>query len=208
MLAKIVVVDDHPVARLSVKYLLERHGYDVVGEAQTGVEALQLTRDLQPDLLILDIGIPKLNGLEVLARLRASQSQTAVLIFTSEERPIFVRRCITAGAAGFVLKQENLDSFLEAVRAVLAGKAYHPVIKELEQNVASPSADAGLDILSDRELSVLIGLVRGKTSRRIAEEMLISDKTVNTYKHRLQRKLKVSNLLELASLARANGLID
>ena len=208
MSEKIVIVDDHPVARLSIKFLLERHGYKVVGEGQTGLEALQLTRDLHPDLLILDIGIPKLNGLEVLSRLRASQSLTPVLIFTAEDRSIFVRRCLAAGAAGFVLKQESLDGFMEGVRAVLAGKIYHPMVDELQPGVTSVATKEGINSLSDRELNVLIGLVRGKTSRRIAEEMLISDKTVNTYKHRLQQKLKVSNLLELASIAKSHGLID
>lgn len=206
MSAKIVIIDDHPVARLSVKYLLERHGYEVTGEGQTGLDALQLARDLLPDLLILDIGIPKLNGLEVMARLRASSTPTMVLIFTAEDRPIFVTRSIAAGAVGFVLKQESLEGFLEAVRAVLAGKVYHPVVEQLP--VPSATASSGIEALSDRELNVFIGLVRGKTNRRIAEEMMISDKTVNTYKHRLQLKLKARNLLELASIAKANGLIE
>lgn len=97
---------------------------------------------------------------------------------------------------------------MEAVRAVLAGKVFHPVMDEFLKQDSSPQSKEGINSLSDRELSVLIGLVRGKTSRRIAEEMLISDKTVNTYKHRLQQKLKVSNLLELASIAKSHGLIE
>jgi len=206
MSAKIVIIDDHPVARLSVKYLLERNGYEVTGEGQTGLDALQLARDLLPDLLILDIGIPKLNGLEVMARLRASNTPTMVLIFTAEDCPIFVTRSIAAGAVGFVLKQESLEGFLEAVRAVLAGKVYHPVVEQLQG--PSAAVNSGIEALSDRELNVFIGLVRGKTNRRIAEEMMISDKTVNTYKHRLQLKLKARNLLELASIAKANGLIE
>ena len=125
---KVLIVDDHPVIRLAVRMLMERHGYEVVAETDNGVDALQLAREHVPDIVILDIGIPKLDGLEVICRL-ASAKQPApfkVLVLTSQAPGHFSMRCMQAGAAGYVCKQQDLTELLSAIKAVLSGYSYFP----------------------------------------------------------------------------------
>lgn len=105
---KVLIVDDHPVIRLAVRLLMERHGYEVVAETDNGVDALQFARELMPDIVILDIGIPKLDGLEVIARLTAIPSPMKVLVLTSQAPGHFSMRCMQTGAAGYVCKQQDL----------------------------------------------------------------------------------------------------
>lgn len=123
---KVLIVDDHPVIRLAVRMLMERHGYDVVAETDNGVAALQLTRQHLPDIVVLDIGIPKLDGLEVIARMATFSPGSKVLVLTSQAPGNFSMRCMQAGAAGYVCKQQELTELLSAIKAVLSGYSYFP----------------------------------------------------------------------------------
>src|SRR5690349_5292041 len=123
---KVLIVDDHPVIRLAVRMLMERHGYDVVAETDNGVAALQLTRQHLPDIVVLDIGIPKLDGLEVIARMATFSPGSKVLVLTSQPPGNFSMRCMQAGAAGYVCKQQELTELLSAIKAVLSGYSYFP----------------------------------------------------------------------------------
>ncbi|RMH81798.1 DNA-binding response regulator [Pseudomonas sp. AOB-7] len=205
---KVMIVDDHPVIRLAVRVLLERHGFAVVGEADNGVAAVQMAREQEVDVIILDIGIPKLDGLQVISRLRALGRPPRVLVLTSQLPGVVAERCLQAGAAGFVSKEEDLSGLVGAVSAVLSGYTYFPydligtdVGKEAEES------DGGrLARLSNRELSVLRYLARGLTNKEIADVMLLSNKTVSTYKTRLQQKLNVQTLVALIEFAKRNGV--
>ena len=125
---KVLIVDDHPVIRLAVRMLMERHGYEVVAETDNGVDALQLAREHMPDIVILDIGIPKLDGLEVICRLASTKQAVSfkVLVLTSQAPGHFSMRCMQAGAAGYVCKQQDLTELLSAIKAVLSGYSYFP----------------------------------------------------------------------------------
>lgn len=125
-MSKVLIVDDHPAIRLAVRLLFERDGFTIVGEADNGAEALQVARKKSPDLAILDIGIPKIDGLEVIARLKSLKLDTKVLVLTRQNPAQFAPRCLQAGAMGFVSKRENLSELLLAAKAVLAGYIHFP----------------------------------------------------------------------------------
>ncbi|AJO78666.1 MULTISPECIES: response regulator transcription factor [Pseudomonas] len=208
-MGNIVIVDDHPLMRMAVRHMLEGEGHVVMAEVDNGIEALDVIRRLLPDLIVLDLSIPKMDGLAVIAHLKAVGINSKVLILTSGDAANFAMRSLQAGAAGFVSKDESLDDLVIAVKAVLAGSSYFPVdtIHRLrDNNNAAHNEEALLAQLSDREITVLKMLARGMSNLAISEKLLISHKTVSTYKVRLQRKLSVSNLIALVELAKRNNL--
>ena len=206
---KVLIVDDHPVIRLAVRMLMERHGYEVIAETDNGVDALQLARELTPDIVILDIGIPKLDGLEVIARLSSTSMPMKVLILTSQAPGHFSMRCMQSGAAGYVCKQQDLTELLSAIKAVLSGYSYFPnqALHTVRTSLGNASEADMVDRLSGREMMVLQQLARGKTNKEIADGMFLSNKTVSTYKTRLLLKLNARSLVDLIELAQRNGLV-
>ncbi|MBT8765137.1 response regulator transcription factor [Pseudomonas boanensis] len=206
--SKIVIVDDHPVIRLAVRLLLNREGYDVVAETDNGVDAIALAREHLPDLVVLDIGIPKLGGLDVISRLSSLEMPVRVLVLTGQNPAHYATRCMQSGAAGFVCKEGDLAELTSAVRAVLSGYSYFPsdVIKSGKRQMGLPNETDLIGRLSDRELVVLKFLANGYSNKEIAEEMFISNKTVSTYKTRLLLKLNARTLIELVEFANRNAL--
>jgi len=205
---KVLIVDDHPVIRLAVRMLMERHGYDVVAETDNGIAALQLTREHLPDIVVLDIGIPKLDGLEVIARMAAASPGSRVLVLTSQAPGHFSMRCMQAGAAGYVCKQQELTELLSAIKAVLSGYSYFPnqALHKSRGRVGGASESEMVDRLSAREMMVLQQLARGRSNKEIADSMFLSNKTVSTYKTRLLLKLNARSLVDLIELARRHDL--
>ncbi|MGN7738587.1 response regulator [Pseudomonas sp. 22526] len=206
---KALIVDDHPVIRLAVKVLLEREGYEVVGEAGNGVDAVQMTRELEPDLLILDIGLPKLDGLEVIGRLHAMRQSLKILVLTSQSPSFFSHRCMQAGAAGYMYKAEDLNELSSAVRAIMKGYNYFPSLSFNSVRAADTEATEAdlLSRLSDRELSVLQQLARGLSNKDIGEMLMLSNKTISTHKTNILDKLNLQSVIELAELAKRHSLI-
>ena len=207
---KVLIVDDHPVIRLAVRMLMERHGYEVIAETDNGVDALQLAREQMPDIVILDIGIPKLDGLEVIARLTSTAMPIIkVLVLTSQAPGHFSMRCMQSGAAGYVCKQQDLTELLSAIKAVLSGYSYFPnqALHTVRTSLGNASEADMVDRLSGREMMVLQQLARGKTNKEIADGMFLSNKTVSTYKTRLLLKLNARSLVDLIELAQRNGLV-
>jgi two-component system response regulator EvgA len=202
---KIILVDDHPVVRLAVRVLLEADGYEVVGETDNGIDALKLVRNLMPEIVILDIGIPKLDGLQVISHLRAMQSQIKILVLTSQKGSAITSRCMQAGAAGFISKDEGLSDLSSAVKSVLSGYAVFP--HEVSASTDNNSEQDLLASLSDRELMVLQQLARGMTNMQIADAMILSNKTISTYKTRLLKKLNATTLVELLDFAKRNNVV-
>lgn len=203
----VFIVDDHPVIRLAVRMLLENQNYKVVGETDNGVDAMQMVRETLPDLVILDISIPKLDGLEVLSRLQAMALPLKVLILTAQSPALFAVRCMQSGAAGYVCKQEDLGELLSAIKAVLSGYNYFP--SQVIHN-GHETADADLRLfrqVNDRELMVLQLFAQGRNNKEIAQGMFLSNKTVSTYKKRLMQKLQVDTLVDLIDMAKRNALV-
>ncbi|HEJ4799681.1 TPA: response regulator transcription factor [Pseudomonas aeruginosa] len=206
-MSKVLIVDDHPAIRLAVRLLFERDGFTIVGEADNGAEALQVARKKSPDLAILDIGIPKIDGLEVIARLKSLKLDTKVLVLTRQNPAQFAPRCLQAGAMGFVSKRENLSELLLAAKAVLAGYIHFPTgaLRSINQQSRDNEARM-LESLSDREMTVQY-LANGNTNKAIAQQLFLSEKTVSTYKSRIMLKLNAHSLAGLIDFARRHELI-
>ena len=205
----VFIVDDHPVIRLAVRMLLENEGYRVTGESDNGVDAMQMTRETVPDLIILDIGIPKLDGLEVLSRFNSMAVPMKVLVLTAQSPVLFATRCMLSGACGYVCKQEDLSELLSAIKAVLSGYNYFPS-QALNPVRSDDIRFAELELfksVNDRELMVLQLFAQGRTNKEIAKGMFLSNKTVSTYKKRLMQKLKARSLVELIEMAKRNALV-
>lgn len=204
-----LVVDDHPFIRATVCMLLRQDHLHVVGQADNGIDALRLAREQAPDLIILDIAMPGLDGLEVIARLKALQHPGKIVVLTSLLAEAYSLRCLQAGAAGYVSKTDDIGELSKAVRAVLSGYTYFPEValsSVNHQDLRSSEAQC-IASLTDRELMVLQHLARGLSNKVIGEHMLLSNKTISTYKSRLLEKLRVNSLIDLADFARRNQLI-
>ncbi len=207
-MSRILIVDDHPVIRMAMKMLLEAEGHQIVGDTDNGVDAISLGRELKPDLVILDIGIPRLDGLEVISRLMVLALPLKILVLTGQSASLFALRSMQAGAAGFVCKQGGLAELVTVVNAVASGYSYFPssAMRPVQQGAYSDDVEL-LGRLSDREVSVLQYLSQGYSNKQISEQMFISNKTVSTYKARLLLKLNAGSLVDLIEFAKRNTLI-
>lgn len=205
----VFIVDDHPVIRLAIRMLLEHEGYEIVGETDNGVDAMQMIRECVPDLIILDISIPKLDGLEVLSRFNTMNSTLKTLVLTAQSPKLFAMRGMQSGAAGYVCKQEELSELVSAIKAVFSGYNYFPSqALTPEKNETDNFSEIELfKQVNDRELMVLKLFAQGKTNKEIATGMFLSNKTVSTYKKRLMQKLKANSLVDLIELAKRNALV-
>ncbi|HCE7150478.1 TPA: response regulator transcription factor [Pseudomonas aeruginosa] len=193
---------------MAMKMLLEAEGHQIVGDTDNGVDAISLGRELKPDLVILDIGIPRLDGLEVISRLMVLALPLKILVLTGQSASLFALRSMQAGAAGFVCKQGGLAELVTAVNAVASGYSYFPssAMRPVQQGAYSDDVEL-LGRLSDREVSVLQYLSQGYSNKQISEQMFISNKTVSTYKARLLLKLNAGSLVDLIEFAKRNTLI-
>lgn len=205
----VFIIDDHPVIRMAIRMLLENENYEIVGETDNGVDAMQMVRECMPDLIILDISIPKLDGLEVLSRFNAMNLPAKILVLTAQAPSLFAIRCMQSGAAGYVCKQEDLTELVSSVKAVLSGYNYFPsqALAASTAHVGDPNELERFKLVNDRELMVLQLFAQGRTNKEIAKGMFLSNKTVSTYKTRLMQKLKAKTLVELIEMAKRNALV-
>lgn len=206
---KALVVDDHPFIRATVKYLLKQEGFDSIFEAGNGADALQVARQERPDVIILDLAMPRLGGLEVINRIKALDLPCKILVLTSYLPVFFSTRCMRAGAMGFVAKTGELDELQKAIRAIRSGYSCFPSLPTssvLRDDLQSTEHEL-VEALSDRELTVLQKLALGLGNKEIAEDMLLSHKTISTYKTRLKEKLRMSSVVHLSKFAQRNHLI-
>ena len=210
MAIRVFLVDDHALVRVGMRMLLEgEDGIEVVGEAASGEEALPLVRKLQPDVVLCDLHLPGLSGLEVTSRIVRGGSQTRVVVVSVLEHGPMPRRLIEAGASGYVGKGGDAGELLRAVRAAAQGRRY------LSSNIAQGMALSGIndrespfDALSARELEVALLLVRGLRQEDIARRLSLSAKTINTHKSRLFDKLGLRDSIALARMAGHYGLAE
>ena len=206
---KVLIADDHSLIRSAMKILLENQGYEVVAEATNGADAVQLARLHQVDLMVLDITMPGLDGLEVLNRIRASGLNTRILVLTSQSPLFYSQRCMKAGAAGFITKSQDLTELLRAIKVIMDGYTFFPYLAASSvRNSDSTMSDIELiQHLSARELYILQQIARGLSNKKIAEDMILSSKTISTYKTRLIEKLNIKSVVYLADFAKRNDLI-
>lgn len=208
---RILLVDDHAVLRAGLRMLLDaQKDMTVLGEAGDGSEAMTLASSLKPDVILLDLSMPGLGGLDALPALRKAVPSARILVLTMHDDESYLKQALRGGAAGYVLKKAADSELLSAVRAVAKGEVYvHPSLTRVlveELLPESPAADPW-DTLSEREREVLIGVARGLTSAQIAERLNLSPKTVETYRARGMEKLGLRSRAALIQFALAHHLL-
>ncbi|MGD2155621.1 MAG: response regulator transcription factor [Anaerolineales bacterium] len=209
---RIVLVDDHQVLRDGLRVLLEDEGdIAIVGEASTGKEAITISKKLKPEIIVVDIGLLDISGLDLIPILKKELPNVRIVILSMHTSREYVMKAIEAGCYGYVPKSSAHTSLLEAIRVVMTGERYlHPkaasaLVESLQQK--RTKADI-LEILSDRELSVVRLTAMGHTSREIGLDLSISPKTVDTYRQRAMEKLEIENRPDLIRFALQSGLLD
>ena len=212
---RIVIADDHAVVRQGTRSLLEREkDLEVVGEAGDGEEAVKLIEELRPDVAILDIAMPKLNGIEVTRRIKPKCPSTAVLILSAYDDDEYVFALLEAGAAGYLLKDVDSREVVKAVRAVHAGESVlHPVIaRKVLDRFVSPAAKVGEEKpsveMSEREMEVLKLAARGMNNQDIANKLFISMRTVQGHLTSIFNKLSVGSRTEAIFQAVKRGWLS
>jgi DNA-binding NarL/FixJ family response regulator len=211
-LIRVLLADDHSIVRAGLRRIVEESGdMEVIAEASDGREAIRLVHDELPDVAVIDISMPGLDGLEVVSQLQGHFPELPILILTMHEEGQYVVRAIQAGARGYITKQSAPEQLVRAIRKVFSGSRYltDEAAEALALQVARGSEEQSpLDSLSMRELQVLRRLAMGHTNREIASAYGISIKTVDTYRSRLLKKLNLRNNAEISRFAIQNKLID
>ncbi len=207
----VLLVDDHAVVRAGYRTLLDAApGIEVVAEAERGEEACQRYAELRPEVVVMDLSLPGIGGLEAIRRIAARDHQAAILVFSMHDDTAFVEKALTAGARGYITKNSAAETMVDAVRAVAAGKPY--IDHELAQNLALHRTGSGgrgiFSCLTTREFQIFSLLADGFTPAETANELALSYKTVANYTTQIKAKLNVKTTTELVHLAIRHGIID
>jgi two-component system invasion response regulator UvrY len=206
---KVLLVDDHAVVRAGYRFLLSYNpDIEVVAEAGNGSEALQLLEQLQPDVLVLDLTMPGLHGLEVLRQIHTRRCSSKVLVFSMHENPVFVEQALQSGASGYLSKNSAPETLVAAIRSIAAGKPY--IDAAIAQNmVVQQTREKGslFEGLTNREFQILCLFAEGHGIDDIAGRLSLSSKTIANYLTLIKDKLQVSSAQELVRLAISKGLV-
>ena len=212
---RVLIADDHPLIVEGLKMVLGRKGIEVIGEATTGRQAVEKTLALEPDVLLLDIRMPDMDGLEALASIKAARPRTSVLVLTSFGNPEYLARAVTLGAAGFLSKSAEPEKIPQAIKAIAEGETV--VERELLQSalralVSSTRATAGgaeseIPDLTPQEIRILTLVAEGMDNSAIAERLCLSRNTIKSHVHNIFTKLGVSDRTQAAVWAMRHGLV-
>jgi len=210
-LIRVLLVDDHAVVRMGFRLLLQSgNDMSVIGEADSGEAACQRYAELRPDVIVMDLAMPGMGGLEALRRILARDPQARVLTLSAQDDPSHARRALREGALGFLSKRSAPEALLDAVTTIANGQRY--IDKDLAQKLALEDiegvAKSVVDRLSEREFDVFIRLARGASVQRIAEDLNLSPSTVGTHLYNVKQKLHVTNQSELTLIAIREHLIE
>ena len=208
---RVMLVDDHAVVRTGFRLLLQSlTDVSVIAEAESGEVACQRYAELTPDIVVMDLAMPGMGGLEALKRIRARHPQARVLALSAHDDPMHARRAFQEGALGFLSKRSAPEALLEAVTTVAAGRRY--LDAHLAQKLALAEIEGGtkspIERLSEREFEVFIRLASGATVQKIADDLKLSASTVGTHLYNIKQKLAVVNQSELTLIAIRHGLIE
>ena len=209
---KILLADDHKIMRAGLRSILEKEpDMEILGEAQNGLVALQLAKKLRPDLIIMDISMPDLNGIEATSRILAELSGLRVLALSMHSDRGFLIKMLKAGASGYLLKDCASEELIDAVHVIMKNRLYispamvDDMVRDYVQ-MASREDLSAFSVLTTRERDVLQRLAEGKSVKEIAHDLNISVKTVETFRHRIEDKLHLNSIAELTKYAIREGL--
>ncbi|MDE3087908.1 MAG: response regulator transcription factor [Chloroflexota bacterium] len=212
---QVLVADDHTIVREGVRILLEAQSdIQVVGEAADGQEALERVRELQPDIVLIDIAMPNLNGLEATRAIKRDYPHVQVIVLTMYESDEYFFQVLNAGASGYVLKKAASSDLLAAIRAVHSGDVFlYPsvarrLVSDYLARVKSGEEQSSYDGLTPREHEVLKLIAEGHTNQAIADKLVISPSTVQTHRTRIMQRLNLHSRAELIQYAMRKGLLD
>lgn len=208
---KVLLVDDHELVRLGIKRLLQDvPGMKVVGEATRGEEAVLLAKELVPDVVIMDVYMPGIGGLEATRKMLRHNPDIKVLALTIYEEEPYPSRLLQAGASGYITKGCDPEEMIRAVRTVHSGQHY--ISPSIAQQIAikrfTKGEESPLDSLSERELQIMLMITQGQKVQDISTKLCLSPKTVNSYRYRIFDKLKINSDVELTLLAMRLGMIE
>ncbi len=212
---RVLIADDHPLIRQGLRTLLEQDGeFLTVGEAGNGIEAVEMAVQLRPDVILLDVAMPRLTGPDAARKIRERMPGAAIIIVSMHSDEAYVLRALNAGASGYLLKTSTDKEVIGAVRSVAQGKTYFsPEIRQvlMEEHIAEmrrKGVEDSYDLLSLREKEIMQSLISGRSNRDTAEALFISVATVETHRNNIFQKLGVHNLPELILYAVRKGLIS
>jgi len=210
-LISVLVVDDHDLVRSGISRLLEdARGVEVTGEAASGEEAIQQVKEQAPDVILMDIQMPGIGGLEATRKIKRQYPEVHVIAVSACDDNPFAQRLLQAGASGYITKGAGSEEMVSAIAKVFSGQKY--ISQEIAQRMAlkpfEPEQDNPFDQLSDREMQIALMIVNCHKAADIGEKLFLSPKTVNSYRYRIFDKLSIDGDVELTRLAMRNGLID
>ncbi|PKG82039.1 two-component system response regulator UvrY [Colwellia sp. 75C3] len=206
----VLLVDDHHLVRVGInKILTSVKGLNVVGECETGEEAIKFCRNSEPDVLLMDMDMPGMGGLEATKKILRFAPDVKIIVLTAHSEDPFPSKVMQMGAAGYLTKDAGPDEMVIAIRAVHSGQRYLPsdIAQKMALNQFKSVDDNPFNALSDRELQIMIMITRGDKVPSISEHLNLSTKTINSYRYRMFEKLNVSNDVELTHLAIRFGML-
>jgi two-component system response regulator EvgA len=208
IMKKILIVDDHPSIRIAIKAHLENIiGVDAITEADNGQTAMELLRHDTFSLAMIDLVIPRINGLELISRIRAHDAAIRIIVFSGQEEAIYAGRAMQAGANGFISKKNDISHIIRAVEMVLSGfNCFREISSCSGHHGFLQKNDTTTRTLTNKELAILQHLAEGLSNKAISEKLFISNKTVSTHKIRIMEKINASTLVELIDYARKNNI--
>ncbi len=207
---KVLLVDDHELVRTGIRRLIEDiKGLEVAGEVETGEAAIEFANEQRVDVVLMDLNMPGIGGLEATRRLIAKDKHLKIIVVTVHDSDPFPQQLFKAGAMGYLTKGCNIDEIVHAIKEVFYGRRYISVdiAQKMAMNI-QPEDENPFDKLSQREMQVMMMSMQGMKGQQISEQLNLSPKTISTYRYRLFEKLNVTNDVELTRLAMQYGLID
>ncbi len=207
----VLVVDDHDLVRMGITRMLsDSPDIEVIGETDNGEDAIRLAKSLSPDVVLLDVNMPNIGGLEVTKRLIQNDKTRKILAVSSVSAQPYPSMLIKAGVSGYITKGTPLDEMIKAIKKVHQGGRYFSaeVAEQLADVLLSDNADSPFDMLSEREKQVAMMVVNCQSPQQIADSLFVSVKTVNTYRYRIFEKLNIDSDVKLTHLAMRHGLIQ
>ncbi len=208
---KVLLVDDHELVRTGIRRLLDdTTGIKVIGEAETGEQAFLEVKKLKPDVVLMDVNMPGIGGLEATRKLIQLDPSLKIIVVTIHSEQPFPTRLLEAGASGYLTKDCGINEIVNAIRTVCEGERYisSDVAQQMALTMLPGSSPSPFLSLSQREMQVMMMVTQGQNVQQISDKLCLSPKTVSTYRHRIFEKLSVENDVELTRLAIRHGMVD